>query len=413
MKTVLVIGAVWPEPNSTAAGSRMLQLLDFFLVNNYKVNFACAAAANSNTEALEKKNVETRQILLNNSQFDDFLKEINPKIVIFDRFIIEEQYNWRVHKICPHALTILDTEDLHFLRELRRLRLKKPSVVSVRELEITKREIASIYRCDLTLIISEEEMEILRSEFHIPDELLFYLPFLLDEIAPDFLSQLPNFSMRTDFICLGNFRHAPNQDAVNFLKEKIWPEIHQTIPEAKMLVFGAYSNSGDQRFHDPAVNFYIKGYSPEVHQEMANARVQLAPLRFGAGLKGKFITGLLAGTPAVTTSIGAEGINGELPWNGFIKNEASEFAKAAIELYIDKDKWGRAQEKGFSILKRFQKEVFYPLLRDKIDNSLVNLSEIRSRNFVGAMLLHHRNKSTYYLSKYIETKNQLENLRKK
>ncbi|MGB8704980.1 MAG: glycosyltransferase family 4 protein, partial [Gillisia sp.] len=301
MKTVLVIGAVWPEPNSTAAGSRMLQLLDFFLVNNYKVNFACAAAANSNTEALEKKNVETRQILLNNSQFDDFLKEINPKIVIFDRFIIEEQYNWRVHKICPHAFTILDTEDLHFLREFRRLRLKKPSVVSVRELEITKREIASIYRCDLTLIISEEEMEILRSEFHIPDELLFYLPFLLDEIAPDFLSQLPNFSMRTDFICLGNFRHAPNQDAVNFLKEKIWPEIHQTIPEAKMLVFGAYSNSGDQRFHDPAVNFYIKGYSPEVHQEMANVRVQLAPLRFGAGLKGKFITGLLAGTPAVTT----------------------------------------------------------------------------------------------------------------
>ncbi|MGB8704220.1 MAG: glycosyltransferase family 4 protein, partial [Gillisia sp.] len=216
-----------------------------------------------------------------------------------------------------------------------------------------------------------------------------------------------------DFICLGNFRHAPNQDAVKFLKEKIWPEIHQAVPEAKMLVFGAYSNSGDQRFHDPAVNFYIKGYSPEVHQEMANARVQLAPLRFGAGLKGKFITGLLAGTPAVTTGIGAEGINGELSWNGFIKNEASEFAKAAIQLYIDKDKWGRAQEKGFSILKRFQKEVFYPLLRDKIDNSLVNLSEIRSRNFVGAMLLHHRNKSTYYLSKYIETKNQLENLRKK
>ncbi len=413
MKTVLVIGAVWPEPNSTAAGSRMLQILDFFLYHNYKVIFACAAAPNSESQFLDTKNIETRQIRLNHSQFDDFLKKIHPEIVVYDRFIIEEQYSWRVHKFCPDALSILDTEDLHFLREFRRLRIKNETDIHIQQLEITKREIASIYRCDLSFIISEEEVKLLKSQFHIPEQLLFYLPFLLERISPSDFSSLPSYKERRDFICVGNFRHAPNNDAVKYLKEKIWPEIHRALPETKMKVFGAYSNSGDLQLQEPRLNFYIKGYIPDIHLEMAQSRVQLAPLRFGAGLKGKFISGMLAGTPAITTTLGAEGINGKLPWNGYVQNETQDFARAAIELYSNEEKWNQAQQNGTTILAtRFNKFLYYPLLEEKIEHSLANLSNLRVRNFVGAMLLHHRNKSTYYLSKYIETKSILQNFQK-
>ena len=121
---------------------------------------------------------------------------------------------------------------------------------------------------------------------------------------------------------------------------------------------------------------------------------------------------MICGTPSVTTSIGAEGINGEMPWNGIITNDAREFASAAIELYNSNEKWTRARNNGFDIINsRFSKLIFYPIFKARLTEISDNLEDHRTNNFTGLMLLHHRVKSTYYLSKYIETKTELENLR--
>src|SRR5210317_2247652 len=123
MKNLLIIGFVWPEPKSSAAGSRMMQLIDIFLSNNYKITFASSCAKKDNAFELRSLGIDEAAIELNNPSFDVFVKNLNPEIVLFDRFMIEEQFGWRVTEQCPNALKILDTEDLHCLRKGREMAL--------------------------------------------------------------------------------------------------------------------------------------------------------------------------------------------------------------------------------------------------------------------------------------------------
>lgn len=145
---LLVIGYVWPEPTSSAAGSRMMQLLDFFLKENYHITFATAARDSENKADLNSLGIQTERIKLNHPGFDILLEDLDPNIVLFDRFMMEEQYGWRVDKILPDAVKILDTEDLHFLRNARQLAFKENKNVAniYIDSDLAKREIAAIYR---------------------------------------------------------------------------------------------------------------------------------------------------------------------------------------------------------------------------------------------------------------------------
>lgn len=414
MKPLLVIGYVWPEPNSSAAGTRMLQLLDFFQSEGYSVTFATTASETIHIEDLKILGIKTVKIELNNSSFDEFIQNLQPGIVVFDRFMMEEQFGWRVSSICPDALKILDTEDLHFLRNFRGNSFKNKNIHPslLKESELAKREIASIYRCDLSFIISESEMELLEEQFNIPGKLLFYLPFLLNPVTPEKVLQLPSFEERQHFISIGNFRHPPNVDAVFYLKQEIWPFIQKQLPNTQMHIYGAYSSAKITQLHSPKNNFLIKGWAKNASDVVKIAKVSLAPLRFGAGLKGKLIEAMQCGTPTVTTNIGAEGMNGDLCWNGSIKNTPEDIANAAVSLYTSEIKWSMAQENGFNIINsRYSKSHFHKILHDRIHLLEEKLKSHRQDNFIGAMLMHHRTRSTYFLSKYIEIKNDLERLK--
>ena len=124
-KKVLIIGLIWPEPDATAAGTRMKQLIHFFCNQNYDISFASAAKKSDLSMNLEELFISTKLIQLNHFTFDDYIKDLDPGIVVFDRFLTEEQYGWRVREVCPNALRILDTEDLHFLRKARETALKQ------------------------------------------------------------------------------------------------------------------------------------------------------------------------------------------------------------------------------------------------------------------------------------------------
>ncbi|MBC7494457.1 MAG: glycosyltransferase, partial [Flavobacterium sp.] len=156
MKKLLVIGFVWPEPKSSAAGNRMLQLIFMFQEMNYKVTFASAAQNLEFSEDLNNYNVTAAPILLNDSSFDIFCKNLQPDVVLFDRFLTEEQFGWRVTLVCKNAIKILDTEDLHSLRLCRQkavIENKKFDIADMIQSDIAKREMASIYRCDLSLMV--------------------------------------------------------------------------------------------------------------------------------------------------------------------------------------------------------------------------------------------------------------------
>ncbi len=409
MKKLVVIGYVWPEPGSSAAGSRMMQLLNIFQKSGFEITFATGAARTPFAEDLEEKGIKTAKIAVNDAAFDDLIAKIQPQIVLFDRFMMEEQFGWRVSEVCPGALKILDTEDLHFLRKAREMAFKKGISEEdfMLESDLAKREIAAIYRCDLSLIISEAEMQLLKNQFNVPPRLLHYLPFMFKEIPEEHAASLPTFSNRRNFISIGNFLHEPNWNAVLTLKEKIWPLIRKQLPQAEMHVYGAYPSKKVFNLHNPAEGFLVKGRAENSEEVMTAARVCLAPIKFGAGLKGKFIEAMRCGTPAVTTSIGAEGIPGELPWNGAIEDDNEAFANAAADLYQKENAWKQAQENGFRIINtRFSKRAFEAAFLEEIEDVQSNLEKLRKQNFTGAMLQHHLYKSSYYMSKYIELKNK-------
>lgn len=409
MQRLLIIGSVWPEPKSSAAGSRMMQLIGFFQEEDYHITFTTTCTKTENAQDLKPLGIDEVPIELNNSSFDTFIKNLNPDIVLFDRFMIEEQFGWRVAEQCPKTIRILDTEDLHGLRKGRHQALKNNRPFNKDYLfnDTAMREIASIYRCDLSLIISEAEMTILKNDFKVDPSLLHYLPFLLNEITSETRDSLPALSERKDFITIGNFLHAPNLDAVRYLKDTVWPLIREQLPEVKLHIYGAYASQKVEQLHSEKDGFLVKGFAADVHAVMQKARVCIAPLRFGAGLKGKLIDALCNGTPFVTTSVGAEGMLDASIVADNVHDDTQHFANCAVSIYTSQSDWEASQNRGFKLINnRFNKVQLHKTFKVKLEELKSDLIKHRQNNVVGQLLHHHTLQSTKYMAKWIEEKNK-------
>ena len=407
MKNLVIIGTVFPEPSSTAAGRRMLQLIDLFLEMNFRISFLSAATLSEFSHQFQNTEVEYFNIKLNDDSFDELIQEISPEIVMYDRYISEEQFGWRVSKICPEAMTILDTEDLHFLRKAREIAFKKSGNLDDVDLisDIFKREMASILRCDLSLIISEYEINILIEKFKVDPSILHYVPIYLDKIIKSEIS----FSDRKDFVSIGNFLHEPNWQTVLQLK-KIWPFIKTKIPKAKLNIYGAYVPEKAKQLHNEKDGFLIKGRAESVEDVFNESRILLAPIPFGAGIKGKLLDSMTLGLPNITTTIGTEGMHGNLPWNGAIEDNLDAFVQKAVEFYTDEHLWKMAQENGYKILEnRFLKDRFSAVFKGKILEISADLKKHRTENYLGQILNHHTLQSTKYMSQWISEKNKMRN----
>jgi hypothetical protein len=405
-KRLLIIGFVWPEPNSSAAGGRMMQLISLYKKQGFAITFASPAQDSDFMIFLADFGVDKAAIELNNSSFDLFLKELQPNVVLFDRFMIEEQFGWRVTENCPNAIRVLDTEDLHCLRLARQNAFKTKRSLDISDIvleDVAKREIASILRSDVSLMISEYEMDVLQSIFKIDRSLLYYLPLLVDSVD---LNILP-FEQRQHFVFIGNFLHEPNWNAVQYLKETIWSLIRKQLPTAVLEIYGAYPSQKVFQLHNEKEGFLIKGRADNAKVAISNARVLLAPLRFGAGIKGKLLEAMEYGTPTVTSSIGAESMRGTLEWNGSIEDDPQQFADAAVQLYKEEIIWKQSQQNGFAIIKqRYLKKLFEDGFTKQLSFLEINLDKHRKNNFLGQMLYHHTMQSTKYMSRWIEEKNR-------
>lgn len=420
---VLVIGYVWPEPRSSAASGHVMQILETFLQQGWQITFSSPAGPGEHKADLAELGIREVPIELNSSSFDTFIAELAPDIVLFDQFMMEEQFGWRVEKHCPDALRVLETSDLQSLRHARHQRLKDRLKASADEndfselfapalreefqlmadTDLAKREIAALYRCDLNLMISEVEIELLREQFGLPGELLHWCPLMIDPptITPR------TFDEREHFLSIGNFRHAPNWDAVLWMKSTVWPLIRAKLPKAQLHLYGAYTPPKATALHNPAQGFHVMNWAEDALQVMSAARICLAPLRFGAGIKGKLVDAMLCGTPSVTTPIGAEAMHGDHPWPGAVNVSAQALADEAVRLYNDPVHWQQAQTAGYQLLTdRYQQSVHGPALINMLLHCQNNLQTLRSNNFTGSMLRHHMHKSTQYMSQWIEAKNQ-------
>jgi O-antigen biosynthesis protein len=389
----------------------MMQLISMFQTSDANITFVSAAAQNQYSADLKHMGVTTDEIRINDSKFDLYIRELDPDIVLFDRFMTEEQFGWRVAEQCPDSLRVLNTEDLHSLRQARQQAIEMNVPFSEDLLltsDLAKREMASIYRSDLTLLISEAEINLLNNLFRVKSSVLYYLPIFFDPIDDNAVEKLPAFSERNHFIHIGNFRHPPNLDSVLYLKDEIWPLIREKLPNAELHLYGAYQPGRVSELHDNSDGFLLKGRAEIAKEVMKKARVCLAPLRFGAGLKGKLLEAMECGTPSITTEVGSEGINSSFDWSGFICNheQPGEFANRAVELYTNMETWEICSRQGFRIInERFTGQQLKNDLIDRLSELRNNLKAHRKENFIGSMLMHHKAASSKYMSLWIEAKN--------
>ena len=393
----------------------MLQLISAFQSAGFSIVFGSPADWSPHAVAMEEYGIKPVRIALNCDSFNHFVRELNPAVVMFDRFMMEEQFGWRVEAECPEAVRLLDMEDVHSLRHGRHQWLKQqtddfipqqlPRQYAHSELAI--REVAAILRCDLTLVISEYEMQWLQQSYQVPAHQLLYSPFMLD---PDCIDQTPaGFAERRHFVCIGNFRHEPNWDAVRWMRERLWPQIRKQLPDAELHIYGAYPPKKATQLHNDKLGFLVKGWAEDALEVIRGSRVMLAPLRFGAGLKGKLIDAAQTGTPVVTSSIGAEGMyNQTTAAAAMVADDLQALADAAVTVYRDETLWRQSQQAALQLIsERFDSLQHQRVLTERLTELVADIQSHRQQGFYGMMLRHHSMKSTRYMSQWIEAKTRL------
>lgn len=423
---VLYFGTVWPEPTSSAAGVRVWSLVKILKDSGASVVFASASKMNEWTERLGGEGVDVLPVGLNDSGLDSELARLRPDLVIFDRFVVEEQFGWRVRAVCPEAMRVLETQDLHFLRRARESLVTEslrtspevkddpqpPGGVEA-ELHIsgssmrnddTWRELASIHRSDLTLVCSDFESELLAREWGVASEAVHLFRFAYPAPA----AGTAGFATRRGFSMIGNFRHAPNLDGVQWFVKEIWPRVLRRMPGAEVSLYGAYPPREVMELSGSQPGLVVHGHAADVSEVLSRPRVNMAPLRFGAGVKGKILEGWRVGTPCVSTSVGAEGICGGLPFGGEVADGADDFAAAMIALHEDERRWSTASEAGLRLIRKVHAEsVQAPALLRVMASRLAGLRDYRERNIVGSILWHQSLRATEYFSRWIEEKNRV------
>ncbi|ETV92608.1 hypothetical protein H310_13063 [Aphanomyces invadans] len=409
--TVLVAGSVWPERTSSAAGVRTADMIGILLDEGYNVVCISPSRLNSHANLLTEMGATCVQVDPNTDTFASVMASLPIHVAIFDRYIAEEMYGWHVAKHSPHAVRVLDLQDVHFLRKAREFHVcttkadfrtaLDPSIDVEPVVSVVLRELACILRSDWTVYVSDFEIELLVHRFDVPRHHLRKLDYI---VRPDKLLQYSsNFHDRRHIAVVGSFKHSPNVDGLHWLKDSLWPSIRQSVhPDTELHIYGSYASAKAtkalERGHD---NIRVMGFCNDVHDTLACYRLSLAPLRFGAGIKGKIIDSWVAGTPVVSTSVGAEGMN-YLPgkWGGAVADTPREFADRVANLYNDAETWKAAHDLGKTLC-----QTHYDFNAQK-QNLLNIVSSGQQTNWVGRVLWSNQFRASEFMSRYIQEKNK-------
>lgn len=382
--------------------------------------------------------------------------------VVFDRYFAEEAYSFHFWKHNESAIRILDMQDMHSLRLARQALVEDTSArvgdglwmddnLMERVMEshvenesqqhatnaskqknkkrkkdpcdILLRELAAIHRSDLVLVCSSHEYDLLTNVFGIGSSKLCMAPFFTSECSPAYDSPDCQYEQRSDFVALGGYRHPPNVDSVKWLKAEVWPRIRSRLPEAQLYVWGSYPPQHIMQLNDSKSGFLVKGRLDNLAEELAKRRILLAPLRYGAGIKGKVVDAWAHGCPVVTTPVGAEGTTAsrdiltnctvrgnvsdidDVGWGGLIGTDADAVARCAVRLYRDQGLWDESRRNARRLLRvLFGQKRNLNAVSNAISEAIYNKGIRRSEDHISAILWHQSQRSTEYFSRWVELK---------
>ncbi len=330
-RRVLVVDHQVPAHDRDSGSNRMFQLLGFLGQLGYVVTFLPANLAKTEpyTSELQQMGIE---VLYGPCRVKDYLYRLGPhlNLVVIARPEPGKQYLKLIRRFAPRAKFIYDTVDLYFLRESRRAALEKSRFAQRKARNYKRLELSLATATDATLVVSPVERDILLQE--LPNLKVYVIPNIHEVSAA-----VRPFADRSDLLFVGGFQHSPNEDGVRYFIKEVFPLIKKTLPEVKLYIVGSDPTPAVKKLERSDV--IVTGWIKDIAPFFGDARVFVAPLRYGAGVKGKIGQSLSYGLPVVTTSIGAEGMELTDGRNVLIANGEEDFAQKVIRLYTDAALW--------------------------------------------------------------------------
>ncbi len=248
------------------------------------------------------------------------------------RVDVAEEILSTIRQAAPDSKVFFHAPDIYFLRESREAELLHDEQRLQQAMKTKERELDLMRRVDFTVVISENERKLLQE--YLPEAPMGVFPGLyapiVEEPAP--------FEARKDIFFLGGFAHRPNIDAVLWFAQEIWPLIHKELPDVSFHIVGSEA-TGEIKALAEQDGIIVDGFVKDLNPLLQSIRLGVAPLRFGAGIKGKVAMTFGAGVPCICTEIAAEGMNLKDGFHTFIVDEPQAFADAVIKAYTDETVW--------------------------------------------------------------------------
>jgi GT2 family glycosyltransferase/glycosyltransferase involved in cell wall biosynthesis len=279
-------------------------------------------------------------------------------------YTIARQYLSSIRSLSPLTRIVIDTVDIHFLRKRREAELSRDPAAMERAESTKKAELAIYTQADALITVTEHDWR--HIEAYLPAKPHFVIPNI--HSVADSKAYSPN---RSGLLFIGGFKHSPNTDAVLYFIKEISPLLKKAVPDITLEVVGDNPPDSIRELRDKDVT--VTGYVPSTEPYLQKARVSIAPLRYGAGMKGKIGEAMAHGVPVVTTSVGAEGIGLVHGETAFIADTPAEFAQHVVKLYSDDGLWSIMSENA----RLFIKNNYSPqVVSTAVHNMMSRLAEI-------------------------------------
>lgn len=334
-KLLLFIDAEVPRYDIAAGYFIVFEYLKILLRNDYNIIYwpYDRRRIEPYTGEMQKLGIE---VVYGDMPFSGFVEQYGRyiDITIVSRPEIIADYLGSIIKFTNGKIIYL-AHDLHYLRMSRNAEVLRDEQMRTAALVTKEEELGNMARVDAALFFNKEEVSLVKKEGLGINAV--FIPWV-QEINVD-ESELAGFGARRDMVYMGGFQHKPNEDAVIWLHDEVFPMLKKQVPDAKILIVG--SNIPERIKQLDSEEFKILGYVEDLRSCFERIRVFISPLRFGAGIKGKITMAQSYGLPVVTTSVGAEGMGLEDGVTAMIADSAEGFAEKAAHIYHDKELWER------------------------------------------------------------------------
>jgi GT2 family glycosyltransferase len=346
-RRVLVLDATTPTPDQDAGSVTTTKIIEVFQTLGFKVTFAPVDNFLFNplyTAALMARGVECLYAPYYNT-IEEYLARHGDEfdVVHVFRFSVLRECEPHIRALCPQAKIVFNNMDLHYLRIERQAAIENSPDLAQQAAELKRLELDTMSKADIICVPSDVEAALLAKEALGPP--VFVMPFMVDLHVP----RAP-WAERADIVFLGGFSHTPNADAALWMARTLWPRLRSQLGSARLVLAGA--NPTPEILALAGQDIIVPGRVNELAPMFERARVFVAPLRYGAGVKGKIYSALTHGVPVVSTSIGAEGMGLVQGEEVLVADQAEAFCREVLAAHGDEALWNRLSKAGTAFIRR-------------------------------------------------------------